>query len=641
MLFDWFDSRHATEVGIALADHFAAQSATGAVSKRGSRQHARKTDPLRSLLEWADREARSLPLNFYRKARLANAFKWRLVEKGLEAAVAADVTHTLVTHLSLSRALSANDPPPVSAQSQSNADAMLRRAQQFTAEGAHAEAVTAYRAFLTHNPRHAAALNDLGAALCELGRFSEAEPYLRGAIDIKPKLASAHFNLGSALRARGHLEASAQTLTRALKLAPADIEARISLAFTLFALGKVQESKVELQRVLRQTPRHPGARLGMGQILEQEGRFDEAGALYLEILGEAPNSVEALCGILNLRKGTAAEAVHAQRLEEILSKGVSPQLEPSLHFALGKYYDDIGEFRSAFQHFRNANELLKVNADGYDREAHRQMVDDLIRVYTSAATAPTPASSRSDKPVFVVGMPRSGTSLVEQIIASHPAAVGAGELNFWTAAMQRHEATLRRNPPDESLKTKLSAAYLNVLAGHSRDALRVVDKAPINADYLGLIHSVFPQARVIYVQRNPIDTCLSCYFQQFSSALAFTMDLSDLCHYYQQHHRLMAHWRNVLPQGTILDVRYEDLISDQEHWTRKIVDFLGLEWDPRCLEFHLTQRTVATASARQVRQRIYRTSVERWRNYEKFIGPLQKLECLTEANQQLTHDVAD
>ena len=241
---------------------------------------------------------------------------------------------------------------------------------------------------------------------------------------------------------------------------------------------------------------------------------------------------------------------------------------PALNFALGKYYDDVKEFRSAFEHYRRANQILKVNADHYNHESHRQVVDDLMRVYTSSALTPTPASSASDKPVFVVGMPRSGTSLVEQILASHPAAAGAGELDFWIDTMHRNERALRQSPPDEELKSRLAAAYLQVLSRHGAEALRVIDKAPVNSDYLGLIHSVFPQARVIYVRRNPIDTCLSCYFQQFSTAQTYTMDLTDLAHYYRQHSRLAAHWRAVLPAGTLLEVPYEELIADQEQWTR-------------------------------------------------------------------------
>jgi hypothetical protein len=152
-----------------------------------------------------------------------------------------------------------------------------------------------------------------------------------------------------------------------------------------------------------------------------------------------------------------------------------------------------------------------------------------------------------------------------------------------------------------------------------------VDKTPVNSDYLGIIHSVFPRARIIYVQRNPIDTCLSCYFQPFAAALSHCLDLSDLAHYYSEHARLMAHWRKVLPTGTLLEVPYEELVADPESWTRKMLDFLGLDWDERCLKPHETQRAVLTASDWQVRQPIYRASVERWRKYSKFVGPLRDL----------------
>jgi hypothetical protein len=225
----------------------------------------------------------------------------------------------------------------------------------------------------------------------------------------------------------------------------------------------------------------------------------------------------------------------------------------------------------------------------------------------------------------VVGMMRSGTSLTEQIIAAHPAAKGAGELSFWNQAVQERSSDIRQGLLAETARKQLAQAYLRALASQGGDARRIIDKAPINSDYLGIIHSVFPNARFIYMRRDPVDTCLSCYFQKFSIALNFTMDLQDLAHYYKEHRRLMAHWRAVLPPGTILDVPYEELISDQEGWSRKILDFVGLDWDPRCLDFHLIDRPVATASYWQVRQKIYKGSVQRWRNYESFIKPLLAL----------------
>ena len=184
---------------------------------------------------------------------------------------------------------------------------------------------------------------------------------------------------------------------------------------------------------------------------------------------------------------------------------------------------------------------------------------------------------------------------------------------------------MRGAMPSEATRKRLAEKYLRVLDGHAADASRIVDKAPMNADYLGLIHAVLPRARVIYLQRDPIDTCLSCYFQQLSPVLNFAMDLTDLADYYREHRRLVAHWREVLPPETFLEVPYAELVADQEKWSRRIIEFIGLPWDDRCLEFHRTARAVTTASTWQVRQKIYTSSVDRWRNYEKFIGPLLSL----------------
>jgi Sulfotransferase family len=181
---------------------------------------------------------------------------------------------------------------------------------------------------------------------------------------------------------------------------------------------------------------------------------------------------------------------------------------------------------------------------------------------------------------------------------------------------------------DEQLRRRLARDYLRVLTGHSADALRVVDKAPVNSDFLGLIHSVFPRARIINMQRDPIDTCLSCYFQHFPEGLNYTLDLSDLAHYYREHRRLMGHWRSVLPADSFLDVPYAELTADQEGWSRRIIEFIGLPWNDRCLSFEKTVRPVNTASVWQVRQKMYSTSVARWRHYEKFIGPLRALKDL-------------
>jgi len=395
---------------------------------------------------------------------------------------------------------------------------------------------------------------------------------------------------------------------------------------SLIALGRLQEAKARLAKALKVAPRDAGTMCLIGQIARMEGRFAEAESIYQRALKINPKMPNAWAGLASTRKMTASDAAWLASAQTIADSGIDPLEEAVLRFAMGKYCDDVSDFAQAFENYQRANQLAKSVAAPYDRDERSRFVGDMIRVYSPAAVSTVrQGTSDSTKPVFVVGMPRSGTSLVEQIIASHPAAKGAGELGFIDDAMITPGSELRRGLLGESTKKHFADAYLRSLEARAGDALRIVDKNPVNSDYLGAIYSTFPNARIIYMQRDPIDTCLSSYFQYFSPAMNFTMDLSDLAHYCREHQRLMAHWRAVLPPGSILDVPYSELVADQEAWTRKILNFLGLEWDQRCLDFHLTERHVVTASTWQVRQKIYTGSVARWRNYERFIGPLLSL----------------
>ena len=634
MLLGWFNARQAAEVGIALADHFAPPTVSRSI-KRAKKESAQRERgaALQELLRRAERETRALPLNLFKKATFANSFKWRLLENGVEREMADQVTRTLVLHISQNQSDSApgrdSAAAPADRPNSSTAQYLLTQGNEYLAQRAYAKAITSYEHLLELNPRHACAFNNLGAALCKLGRYQEAEQHFRRAIGVKPDYSDAHSNLGSVLRSRGHLAGSENSLRRALKLKPNHVEARSNLGLTLLSLGRTIDAKAHFEKVLRIAPRHANALLGMGQVARMEGRFDQAEAILERVLEADPNMPGAWAALVGLRKMTS-DAGWLQRAEEIAASGIAPLEEAGLRFAIGKYYDDVADFERAFRSYKRGNDLMKaVLAEKYQPDVHTRFVDDLIRVYTRETISGTESGgSASVKPIFVVGMMRSGTSLVEQIIASHRAVRGAGELQFWSDAVRQHATAMRQGSLGEPLRKKLAKEYLRILTGHSVDASRIVDKAPVNSDYLGVIHSILPNARIIYMQRDPIDTCLSCYFQQFSPALSFTMDLSDLAHYYREHQRLIAHWRSVLPPGTILDVPYEELIADQEGWTRKILKFLDLEWDERCLDFQSTQRTVATASYWQVRQRIYGDSVGRWRNYKRFIGPLRDLQDL-------------
>jgi Flp pilus assembly protein TadD len=630
MLLNWLDSREAIAAGTALADDFLQRSESGSKSSKGRSSGTPVADVERFLekfLQRVDHETRSLKLNLLKRAKLANSFKWRLREKGVDSQVIDDLTRALVLRISANTAASAQ----TNAASGRRADASQRqalhsRANELLTKGQFAEALRCYHELLGLDPRDAAARNGLGIALAQLGQYREAESEFRRAIGIKSSSPEAYFNLAGVLEATGRYNEAEVPLRRALKLKPSYVDARVRLGSSFVAQGRIAEARDSFEKALRVAPRHAQALAGMGQTEALRGKFIEAESLYRRAIDADPSAFYAWGQLAWLRKMTTADAAWVKKAEQFADGGLSAMGESTMRFAIGKYYNDTEDFAKAFRSYRRANELHKQRAEPYDRAGHVRYVDDMRRVYTKEAVARSAdGGSDSERPVLVVGMPRSGTSLVEQIIASHPAAIGAGELDFWSTVVRKHETVLRQGLLEDSLRQRAASDYLRVLAGHSGSAQRVVDKAPFNTDYVGLIHSVFPKARFIYLQRDPIDTCLSCFQQQLSPALNFTMDLGDLAHYYRQHRRLMDHWRSVLPESALLEVPYAELVADQEKWTRRILEFLGLPWHARTLEFYLNDRMVTTASTWQVRQKIYKTSVQRWRHYEKFIGPLLEI----------------
>lgn len=627
MILAWFNGREASEIGVALADQFAPRA--NSAESRGLPQSG-ASGSVEQLLQRADSDVRPLNLNFYKKAKLANSFKWRLIENGVARKTADEVTQSLIVHLSGGQfpATSQNSAAiPTNPSDRAKAQHLFNRGYKLFEQGVYAEAAALFEEAVELDSSHAEALNNLGSSLSFLGRYDEAEQCIRQAIAIKPNYADPHGNLGILLRMKAYnLVAAEASLRRALKLRPTFTEARINLGLTLTFLGHLRDARACFAKVLKAAPRNTQALFGIGQVTALEGRFEEAETIFKRIVDIDPKMTSAWASLAGTRKMTDADGEWFKNAEKLATSALHPLEEANLRFAMGKYFDDVGNFASAFQNFKRGNELLMTAAADYDRKGRSRLIDQLIRVYSREAISKIGAAgSSSAKPVFVVGMPRSGTSLAEQIIASHPAAYGAGELHFWAALIAK-DTGLTQGILGEPARAKVADEYLRILEASSANASLIVDKAPVNSDFLGLIYSVFPNARVIYMQRDPIDTCLSCYFQQFLLGLNFTFDLSDLAHYYREHQRIMAHWRAVLPPGFILEVPYEELVADQEAWSRKMLEFIGLEWDPRVLEFHATKRQVATASAWQVRQKIYKNSVARWRNYEQFIGPLKTLE---------------
>jgi tetratricopeptide (TPR) repeat protein len=621
----WFDASEAAKIGAELADQFAPQPAMRSGTHGNQSASSKQGDDLHRILQRADREVRGLELNFYKKAKFANSFKWRLIENGIEPSIADGVTQSLILHLSQdpSKAAKSSDAAPSKADP-ARIRQLLQQGDSCLTQGAWAQAAVHYEQLLELQPNNPEALAQLGLALFGLGRYEEAERYYRQSLEINPMSASTLCNLATVLQ--GDPPQAEKYLRQALKLNPKYADARSKLGLSLAFAGRLREAKGAFQKALKVDPRHAEALLGLGQIARTEGHFAEAESFVKRALKVEPKLPGAWAAMNSTRRVTIADSNWLKEAEEIAASGISVWQEAELRFAIGKYCDDVEDFERAFQNYRRANELLKTVAVKYDRQAQSSLADDLIRSHSREALVRAAAGgSTSMKPVFVLGMPRSGTSLVEQIIASHRSARGAGELLFWLDAARANDAELRQGVLGEPVRKKLAEDYLGVLALHGADASRVVDKSNFNCDYIGLLHSAFPKARIIYVRRDPIDTCLSVYFQNFSATMRFSMDLSDLAHYYQQHERLMKHWTTALPAGTLLEVTYEELVADQVAWTHRILDFLELEWDDRCLSFDKTERPVNTASAWQVRQKIYARSVQRWRHYEKFIGPLKGL----------------
>jgi len=493
-------------------------------------------------------------------------------------------------------------------------------------QGRSAEGLDALQRAAVLWPHDSAAHNSLGVALTMEGRLTEAEACCRLALQLDPAMADGYNNLGCTLQRQGRLAESEASFRWALEIDSHCVEAYFNLGTTLAELGRSIEAEACYAQALKIKPDYAKAFVARGIAHSREGRFASAEAMFQRALTINREIPTALMGMASVRKMTSDDVAWIGAAERALEREFPPREGSKLHYALGKYYDDVQDFDRAFLNYQRANELSSQLREPYDRKQFTRLVDQICHVYNhTRVQQPSGGASDSTRPVFIVGMPRSGTSLVEQILASHPNAFGAGELNFWPATLVNNMPAALGGQFDATLLGTLTQSCLDNLCALSPDARHVIDKMPVNFLNLGLIHAAFPNARILHTTRDPIDTCLSIYFQNFSSSYHFANDLADLTHYYREYQRLMAHWRAVLPADVFLDVPYEALVRDQETWSRKLISFIGLEWDPRCLDFHETERMVSTASQWQVRQKMFDTSIARWRNYEKFVGPLLEL----------------
>ncbi|MEA3139376.1 MAG: hypothetical protein QOK23_1545 [Gammaproteobacteria bacterium] len=487
------------------------------------------------------------------------------------------------------------------------------------------EAATSYGRALDIRPNSAGAHANLGNALRELGRPQEALTHCRRALELEPNCADAELLNGNAQFDLGQLDEAVASYARAIELKPDYTDAHIALSKALRQVGRVAEAEDSCRIALSLAGDSAEALALLGEIQADRGRFSAAEQLFRRAISITPDLPEAWAGLARYRK-MGVDAAWLAAVQRLLGQSLAVGQKINLRYALGKYFDDVQDFDNAFASYRLANALKKRSGLKHDRQRVTRRVEQITALYTQDwLRGARGQGNESTRPVFIVGMPRSGTTLTEQILASHPAAFGCGELRFWYSACARYESLAARGAQDGGAIRAAADNYLSFLASLSADASRTIDKMPANFMNLGMIHAAFPNARIIHMQRNPLDTGLSIYFQIFSNTHTYANDLEDIAHYFTQYYRLMRHWRSTLSEGAILDVPYEELVQEPEPWIRKIVQFVGLPWDPRCLDFHQTERTVVTASNWQVRQRITKSSVGRWRHYESFLGPLRSL----------------
>ncbi len=498
-------------------------------------------------------------------------------------------------------------------------------------QGKLTEAATALSKALALKPDYAEAINNLGVVFWKEGDLDKAITSFSKALSLKPDHAEAYCNLGNAFQKQGGFDEAIAAYRKAISLNADHAKAYAYLGNVLRRQGKLDEAQASFHQALSITPGLAEAHVGIAELSIDVGRFDAARLALDKALDSAPKHHSALTLLSTLRKMTLQDGYWLKTVLGLVSDHSLPR-EAKIHlqFALGKYYDDTKQYDLAFAAYRQANLLKRQVERQFDRTGFSRLIDAQIATYTADfIRRPIEGSSSSTLPVLIVGMPRSGTSLTEQIIASHPDVFGAGELPFWGKQAEIHQDAMRSGNDLSVSVARLATEYHQCLREYSKEATRIVDKMPGNFLWLGLILAVFPQARIIHTRRNPLDTCLSVYFQDLLPAHSYGTDLDDLDFYYREYDRLMRHWRAVLPGDRFLEVSYEALIDNQDEWSRRIIEFVGLEWDERCLNFHKTERRVGTTSNWQVRQEIYHSSKARWRNYEKHLGPLMGLMALT------------
>lgn len=512
----------------------------------------------------------------------------------------------------------------------SHPDARLNLASALVEMGKPDEAITLYERLIEDHPGQARLHFNLGVALRKARRDLDAIDAYQQTLALEPGFADAHVNLSTVYASRGDADAALEHIQGAHAIRPDDIHIMANEARVLRDAGRGGEALAACERILTQAPGN-GEALGLRMsVMQNDGRFSQARDAAEQALTDHPDAVPVLMA-LALDKNYVFTDAQIQCLENAAANDAADATQATRAcFALGKIHHDRGDHGQAFDFYKRGNALRNGTYDWSkddEQNLFATMTDTFTADFFGGASG---LGNDSERPVFIVGMPRSGTTLVEQVIASHADAAGGGELPDIQVMADALARTLASAMPYPACVRNLDAAHAHTLATQYLERLtrvsdtttRVTDKMPDNYQHLGLIALLFPKARIIHCRRDAMATCFSIYQQNFTGYHPYAYDLAKLGRRHRNCERLMAHWREVLPLP-ILEVAYEDMVADQENQSRRILEFCDLTWDENVLDFHKTERSVQTASLWQVRQPIYTNALKGWQAYEEYLGPLK------------------
>jgi tetratricopeptide (TPR) repeat protein len=487
------------------------------------------------------------------------------------------------------------------------------------------EAIDAFQRAVSNSPRYADAYFRLGIAFEKLGDLGSAIVAYHQATELEPSLTEAWFRAGALVHTLGHREEAIGCFRRAAASGRKTRFGRLGAARALLTEDRDTDAERVLREALVHDPANALAHDLLGNLLAEHGRFDEAYQCFTRAVTIAPLMAGSYYDLVRCRPVATTDEGLLHRMEAALA---TPGLEVAqrlrVHLALGKAADDLGDYARAMQHF-DAADAVRQGSASFDSIAFDREIDRLIERCTRDVMARASELGTVDAtPVMIIGMPRSGTTLVEQIVSSHPEVSAGGELNFWN---ERGAAWHQAGPAgtEAPFLARAAADYLGVLRGIGPKAVRVTDKMPFNFLWAGLIHLAFPRATLIHCRRAAIDTALSIHQTLFHPGLAFPTGGSKLVAYCRSYQRLTDHWRDVMPADRFIEIDYEDLTREPEPIIRRIIASCGLSWDDACLRPERNPRAVKTPSKWQTRQPINRGSVERWRRYQPWLGPLRAL----------------